>query len=80
MTASAVSAADVDVISVISAWTADRSPDSGDEGHGAETLQDEAVSEVRITRQLRNHAADDECFEAQSSCSVSNRDSVPIRK
>ena len=61
-------------------WTTDRSPDSGDEGHGAETLQDEAVSEVRITRQLRYDAAYNECFKAQSSGRVGYRDTVAIRK
>src|ERR1051326_9470965 len=59
-------------------WTADRGPDSGNNSHWAEVLPDKAVPEVRIARQFRYDAADDECFDAQSSCPVCNRDTVAI--
>ena len=46
---------------------ADRGPDSGNDSHWPDALSDETVPEVRIARQFRYDAADDECFDAQSS-------------
>ena len=61
-------------------WAAHRGPDSGNDSHWAEVLPDKAVPEVRIARQFRYDAADNECFDAQSSCPVCNGDTVAIRK